>query len=115
MELTGKIKEIGNTQAIGANNFKKRELVITTDEQYPQHILIEANQDKCEVLDKYHVGQIVKVSTNIRGREWPNPQGETKYFNSIQLWRIDAVGNTPQSAFEAPANYKEEEHDVLPF
>ena len=69
--------------------FQKRELVVTTDEQYPQHILIEFTQDKCDLLDKYKIGKEVKVSINIRGREWTNPQGETKYFNSIQGWRIE--------------------------
>jgi uncharacterized protein Veg len=89
MEITGKIKHIGETQTIGTNNFRKRELVVTTDEQYPQHILVEFQQDKCDVLNSYKVGEEVKVSINLRGREWVNPEGETKYFNSIQGWRIE--------------------------
>lgn len=88
MEVTGKIKVIANTQEV-SENFKKRELVVTTDEQYPQHILIEFAQDKCDILDKYKIGQEVKVSINLRGREWTNPQGEVKYFNQIQGWRIE--------------------------
>ena len=70
-------------------SFKKRELVITTEEQYPQSILIEFAQDKCDLLNNLQIGQDVKVSINLRGREWVNPQGETKYFNSIQGWKID--------------------------
>jgi translation initiation factor IF-3 len=88
MEVNGKIKVIGNTQEVSAS-FKKRELVVTTDEQYPQHILIEFAQDKCDILNSYKVGQEVKVSINLRGREWTNPQGEVKYFNQIQGWRIE--------------------------
>ena len=38
MELLGKIKLIGDIKTFGDNGFRKRELVITTDEQYPQHI-----------------------------------------------------------------------------
>lgn len=95
LEITGRIKMIDETKAFGANGFRKREFVITSDEQYPQHILIEATQDKCDLLDKYSVGQNVKVSINLRGREWVNPQGEEKYFNSIQMWRIEAAeGNS---------------------
>ena len=111
MELIGKIKVINPTQEVSAS-FKKRELVVTTDEQYPQHILIEFNQDKCDILNNYNIGEAVKVSINLRGREWVNPQGETKYFNSIQGWRIE------KEATQQPApatNLNENELDDLAF
>lgn len=125
MEVTGKVKVINAEQQVSAS-FKKRELVVTTDEQYPQHIMIEFTQDKCDLLNNYGVGEAVKVSINLRGREWVNPQGETKYFNSIQGWRIEklqaeapaAQQMPPMPAAEtfAPAtDFKEEEHDDLPF
>jgi translation initiation factor IF-3 len=88
-EVIGRIKVINATQEVSAS-FKKRELVVTTNEQYPQHILIEFAQDKCDLLDNFQEGQEVKVSINLRGREWVNPQGETKYFNQIQGWKIEA-------------------------
>lgn len=118
MEIIGKIKMIGETQAFGANGFRKRELVITTDETYPQHIMIEFVQDKCSLLDNYKVGDMAKVNINLRGREWVNPAGETKYFNSIQGWRIEAKENTPvppAEAFEPVDNLNEGDHDDLPF
>lgn len=124
MEVTGKVKVINAEQQVSAS-FKKRELVVTTEEQYPQHIMIEFTQDKCELLNNYSVGEPVKVSINLRGREWVNPQGETKYFNSIQGWRIEKMqADAPSAqvppmpakeAFEPANNYKEEEHDDLPF
>ena len=95
MEVTGKIKLINETQTFGAKEFKKRELVVTTDEQYPQMIMIEFVQDKCDLLDNYGIGQEVKVSINLRGREWINPEGVAKYFNTIQGWRIEAIQNEP--------------------
>jgi hypothetical protein len=123
MEITGKIKAIGETQTFGSKGFKKRELVITTDEQYPQHILIEFVQDKCDLLDKFKVNATVKVSLNLRGREWINPQGETKYFNSIQGWRIESALDAIQAsadiinaAFEPISNDDlADEQDDLPF
>ncbi len=124
MEVTGKIKLINDVQQISAS-FKKRELVVTTEEQYPQMIMIEFTQDKCDLLNNYNVGEPVKVSINLRGREWINPQGEAKYFNSIQGWRIEKLaaqapsGNVPPmpaaDAFEPATNFNEEEHDDLPF
>lgn len=89
MELFGAIKLINDEQQFGANGFRKREFVITTDDQYPQHILIECTQDKCDLLNARYVGEQVKVSINIRGREHINAQGEAKYFNSLQAWKIE--------------------------
>ena len=88
MELTGKIKMIGSETKV-SDAFRKRELVISTDEQYPQHILINFVQDKCDILNNYQQGQEVAVGINIRGREWISPAGETKYFNDIQGWSIN--------------------------
>ncbi|SEP93140.1 protein of unknown function [Hyunsoonleella jejuensis] len=125
MEVQGRIKMIGETQTFGSNGFRKREVVVTTEEQYPQHILVEFVQDKTDLLNNYQVGQQVKVNINLRGREWVNPQGETKYFNSIQGWRIEALQPAaqvenmppvpPADAFEPAGDLNEDDHDDLPF
>ena len=91
MELLGKIKLIGDIKTYGDNGFRKRELVLTTEEQYPQHILIEFIQNNCELLDNYSIGQTVRSGINIRGREWESPDQGIKYFNSIQGWRIESL------------------------
>ena len=91
MELLGKIKLIGNIKTYGDNGFRKRELVLTTEEQYPQHILIEFIQNNCELLDNYSIGQTVRIGINIRGREWESTDQGIKYFNSIQGWRIESL------------------------
>ncbi|MFY8214916.1 MAG: DUF3127 domain-containing protein [Flavobacterium sp.] len=127
MEVAGKIKVINAEQQVSAT-FRKRELVVTTDEQYPQHIMVEFTQDKCDLLNNYKAGEAVKVSINLRGREWINQQGEAKYFNSIQGWRIERLqdaGSAPSSAPNAAApetpvfptapSFTEEDHDDLPF
>ena len=100
MEVLGKIKVINDAVQVSAS-FKKRELVVTTEDQYPQHIMIEFTQDKSDLLNNYNIGESVKVDINLRGREWINPQGEAKYFNQIQGWRISKTENVaPQSAVE---------------
>ena len=88
MELKGKVLLINPTKEYGAKGFKKRELVIETFEDYPQSIQIEFIQDKCDVLNSYKEGDNVVIGINIRGRGWENPEGEMKYFNSIQGWKI---------------------------
>ena len=94
MELSGTIKVINETQTIGEKGFRKREVVLSTKEEYPQDILIEFVQDKCDLLDNYGIGQEVSISINIRGREWINPEGVARYFNSIQGWRIQAKSSS---------------------
>ena len=123
MEVIGKIKKIDETKTFGSNGFRKREMVITTNEQYPQMILIEFVQDKCDILNSYNVDDEVKVSINLRGREWINPKGEAVYFNSVQGWRIEKsqenadAGAPPVPSMETfePSGGSDNEPDDLPF
>ncbi len=103
MEVLGRIKMVGPVQDVSPT-FRKRELVVTTEEQYPQHIMIEFTQDKCDLLNQFQIGEQVRVGINLRGREWVNPQGETRYFNSIQGWRIDRPQQMqqPQQGYAQP-------------
>lgn len=87
MELTGTIKKLFDTQQVSPT-FRKREVVIETDENYPQVVLCEFTQDRADIPSRYREGDKVTVSINIRGREWTNRDGETKYFVSIQGWRM---------------------------
>ncbi len=89
MVVQGNIKSISQTETFGNNGFQKREVIVTTNEQYPQTLPIEFVQDKTSLLDNFSEGQSVKVSINLRGREWTSPQGEVKYFVSIQGWKIE--------------------------
>lgn len=94
MEIQGRIKQIFPSQVIGQNGFEKRDLVIVTEEQYPQTIIIQFTQQRCDLLNNLQVGQNVKVYINIRGREWSSPYGETKYFNTIEGWKIEVIQTT---------------------
>jgi len=101
MKVTGTIKVIGQTEVI-SDKYKKRSLVIVTDEEkYPQTIEVQFSQDKCELINNYAEGELVEVDTNLRGREWTNPQGEVKYFLSLEGWRISLAG-APRAQSPAP-------------
>ncbi|MEO0509228.1 MAG: DUF3127 domain-containing protein [Verrucomicrobiota bacterium] len=83
-ELSGKVKEIFEEQTFGSG-FNKREFVVTTDaDKYPQDIKFECVKDKVEMVNKLKKGDKVKVSFDLRGREW---QG--KYFVNLNAWKID--------------------------
>lgn len=90
MELIGTLKKIGEIQTF-ASGFQKREIVLVTEEQYPQPILIELLSNNMDIVNNFKLNDRVKIGINIRGREWVNQNGSTIYFNTITGWRIEKV------------------------
>lgn len=92
-KLTGNVHLVADTQQ-KSEKFKSRELVLKTGGDYPQFILVQFTQDKCDLLNNLKIGDFVSVNYNIRGREWSNPTtGEIKYFNLIEGWSIELKSN----------------------
>jgi hypothetical protein len=87
MDITVIIKRVEATRTVGEQNFKFRDLIVTTEEQYPQTLCIQFVQGKCEELDKWKAGQKVKIDINLRGKETIK-EGKPMVFNTIQGWRI---------------------------
>lgn len=119
-EITGTIKVIENTQTF-ASGFSKRSFVITTDEErFPQPISMSALKDRCALLDNFKLGERVKVSFVINGREWTDPQGKVKYFVdlvALKIESLDAVAPTEAAApVTSPAMSAESlSEDDMPF
>jgi len=127
-KLQGTIKVVNPTVQV-SEKFSKREFVLTdSSSMYPQDILFQLTQDKCSLLEGIQVNDQIEVSFNLRGREWTNPQGEVKYFNSLEAWRLDkvnAASGMPSSGPSAmnldsvnPTNVEltvNKEDDDLPF
>lgn len=91
-KLQGIVKVISPTVQV-SEKFAKREFVVTDNtSMYPQDIMFQLTQDKCSLIDGVNVNEQIEVSFNLRGREWTSPQGEVKYFNTLEAWRIDKVG-----------------------
>lgn len=99
LNITGTLKVKNNEQAV-SEKFRKREFVITdSSTQYPQYISFQLTQDKCSLLDSYNIGDEITVHFNLRGREWKSPQGEIKYFNSLEAWRLEKkTASAPQAS-----------------
>lgn len=126
MEIQGVIKQIDETKTFGSSGFRKREMVVTTEENYPQPILVEFVQEKVDLLSAFRPGQRVKIAINLKGREWTSPQGEVKFFNSIQGWRIESLEEgagvnpnmppmPPMEAYQPGTDQDDDEIDDLPF
>ena len=131
MEIQGKLIELSDTTQV-TDTFRKREFVVeyADNPQYPEFVKFECIQDRCDLLNNFQVGQELTVSFNLKGRKWVDPQGNTKYFNSLQAWRIQpAAGETappppPSTQSSAPETSSggndsllsaSDEEDDLPF
>lgn len=98
MTVTGTIKVKGETTEVGAKGFKKREFVITDNTgKFAQYISLQLTGDRCALLDAVGDGDEVTAHINIRGREWNSPSGEVKYFNTLEVWKLDVNGQSAQS------------------
>ncbi len=106
-EAEGKLYKKMDTQQI-TDTFKKREFVVEmVDGAYTQLVKFQMVQNNCEKLDGFNEGDDVKVTFNLRGREWTSPQGEVKYFSTLDAWKIDSQSVAPaqQAApVSAPTN-----------
>ena len=97
MKVTGRIHNVGALRIV-SEKFKSKDVVLLTDEKFPQYITIQFTQDKTELLTQNNIGEQVEVSINLRGRKWESPQGEIKYFNTIEGWQINVAANETFSA-----------------
>jgi hypothetical protein len=121
MNIKAKLLEIFEASQISAS-FKKREFVVEYAEnpQYPEYIKFELIQDKCELLDQFTVNQEIDIHFNLKGRKWTDPQGNIKYFNTLQAWRIlqadqKAASSAPENGLDAPPAWLDDgdaENDV---
>lgn len=117
MNLQGSVKKISDIQTF-ESGFQKQEMILLTQEQYPQPISIEFFKDKIDLLNGLKEGDFVNVHINIQGREWTSPKGEIRYFNTITGWKIESENKAQE---KIPSKKKEEpkiaddDNDDLPF
>ncbi len=119
LQITGTLR-VKNSEQTVSDRFRKRDFVLTdASSQYPQHITFQLTQDKCSLIDAVNVGEEITVSFNLRGREWKSPQGEIKYFNTLEAWRIERAAQAASTPQEMPMvginDVPEEYKDDLPF
>ena len=91
IEAIGKLHTIFPTKQV-SERFSKREFVLElADQKFPQTVLFQLTGDRCSQLDGMQTGDGCASGSSLRGREWRSPQGELKYFNSLDVWKIEPV------------------------
>jgi len=125
-QVKGTVKMISQ-EIVVSEKFKKVDFVVTDNSsQYPQHIIFQCTNDKTSIVAGVKVGDELTVHFNLRGREWVSPQGEVKYFNTLEAWKVEGAQNAapvaaaPQSAAQpapmaAPAAQPQMSDGDLPF
>jgi ribosomal 30S subunit maturation factor RimM len=86
IEIKGTVKVLNQTEQV-KEKFAKREVVITIDEtsNYPQHISIQANNDKISLLDSVEVGDSVTIVANLNGKL---AASNGKYYNTLTIFKL---------------------------
>lgn len=103
--LKGTVRALFETKQV-SERFSKREFVVETADnpKYPQVILLQATGASIEMLDRVHNGDEVMVDFEIRGREWKSPSGETKFFVTLDAWKIEVTKTAPPPIVAGDAN-----------
>lgn len=117
MDIKGKVLKVLPKMQI-SDKFAKREFVIQTEDKYPQQIIIQTTQERCDLLNDISEGDEVQAFINIRGREWISPTGEQRFFNTLEAWKIT---NESAQSFESSgaikgnieSNFKEDAIDSM--
>ena len=104
LELEGRIvRKLGvqsGTSARGA--WSKQEFVFEYQEgNFPTQVCMNVwGEDKVRELDKYQVGDKVKISFNLSSREYNG-----RWYTDVRAWRIEPAGAAPQQpGYAQPAS-----------
>ena len=91
MKLVGNLKVKKDVIQV-SESFSKREFVLTVvDGAFSNDILIQLTKDKVTLINDINIGDMLEVEININGKCWLNPQGEEKYFNSLNAWKVSKI------------------------
>jgi len=103
LQTTGRVHAIFDSKQV-TERFRKREFVLELerDGRYPQYVQFQLTGDRCDQLDAFSKGDDVTVEFSLRGREWTSPQGEIRYFNSLDVWEIARSGEGGRRDDEPP-------------
>ena len=114
-KFKGEVVFITPTTSV-SDKFKKREVTLKSDGEYPQYVTFQLTQDKCDLANNLKAGDAVEVSYNLRGRKWEAQDGTIKYFNSIEAWTMSLSSKTEQAPIEKLKKTMDlESSDDLPF
>ena len=89
MQIKGKLHAVLEHKQI-SDTFSTLSFVILVDDnpQYPEYISVQATNERIAAVQQLQIGQEVTLDCNLKGRPWTNKEGVTRYFNTIDVWRV---------------------------
>ena len=107
MDYQGEVKLITDLEYI-TDKFSKRTLVLTdNNDKYPSHIPIEFGNDSAELLLDLRVGDTVKATFFMNGREWNG-----RHFLSLKGNTVDVVSKANPGSQEIPSTFSSVEENA---
>ncbi len=101
-QITGRLHRIFDPEQ-KTERFRKRDFVLElADGKFPQFVQFQLTGDRCEAIDSYRENDQVKVEFSLRGREWKSPKGETRFFNSLDVWTVERATDGASRGDEPP-------------
>lgn len=103
MQITGKLIKSTPVEVI-TEKFKKCNVIIETDSQYPQQISLEVHNDNIAKLKDAgaKAGDIVTADINLRGRRYEK-DGKESWYNTLVLWKMAKTGDAADQPVAAAA------------
>jgi len=117
--ISGKVKFVDEVREFGSNGFRKHQVVVETgDGRWDNPIPVEFTKDNIELSKDLKVGDQVQIQSRINGREWQGKDGITKWFTSINGFKItkedEGIVDDSSSSYDTYDEYAEDlEEDVF--
>lgn len=94
MEITGKVIKLNEplTGTSARGEWKKQEIIIETDDQYPKQVCLLNWNDKVDV-SSLTPGQKIVAGINIESREF-----NERWFTDVKIWKLNVAENENSSA-----------------
>lgn len=98
--ITAALLVKGETEQV-SDKFKKREFVMELKDDingntYTNYAKFQLVQAKCEILDKFNIGDMITVHFNIKGNRWER-DGKVNYITNLDAWKLEMYSQAPQS------------------
>jgi hypothetical protein len=104
MQLTAKLIQLLPLQTGTGKNgeWKKQDIIVETDSQYPKKICISIWGDKIN-LEQLQIGNIFNIDFDIESREYNG-----KWYTDVKAWKLGLSGTKSDSSLGLNASEAEE-------
>ena len=87
--IKGEVKFVDEVREYGNNGFRKHQVVVETgDGRWDNPVAVAFTKEAIEKSQDLVIGDKVSIDARVNGREWTGKDGVTKWFTSINGYKI---------------------------